>query len=456
MDPQESPAIIGRAMKETEKDQESKGRADKLSMAVDTGKSADSKGGTDTISTPVNTGKSPTTQLSPPSSAVSKHATSDAADYENLADKFEQADMRIVTFFQPIRKQAYSKEIHHRGLSPPNPKDDIQTSSYVSYCSQNCDCNPDLPSVGDIIDPVTGEVLDFPFVTNQMKENEEYFDSEENEFNDSDLGDSDYLSANAEEAYYAKTGDKSLADDKTGDTSLADAKTGDTSLADDIDDHCDIDPATCELTIDSFSELIPCDDIGCTTSSTCISDKLYSEGLTTWLKQLCAGAQPDANGSSPDSNGSSPDSATLTSKTRACALYVGQPNTYALTLKRNHDDDLAEAYRAMEQHIKHDPDTVSSDSDLVLDSGTNIHLFTHSDARRFFNALRKTHMSAVGISGISEKCSNEGRITLIVRDNTGTRFHFERGNCYPETDTKQRIDTIERNGLFLIPAAVAA
>ena len=343
--------------------------------------------------------------------------------------------MRIVTFFQPIRKQAYSKEIHHRGLSPPNPKDDIQTSSYVSYCSQNCDCNPDLPSVGDIIDPVTGEALGFPFVTNQMKENEEYFDSEENEEH-SDLGDSDYLSANAEEAYYAKTGDKSLADDETGDKSLA-------------DDGYDIDPATCESTIDSFSELIPCDDIGCTTSSTCISDKLYSEGLTTWLKQLCAGAQPDANGSSPDS-------ATLTSKTRACALYVGQPNTYALTLKRNHDDDLAEAYRAMEQHIKHDPDTVSSDSDLVLDSGTNIHLFTHSDARRFFNALRKTHMSAVGISGISEKCSNEGRITLIVRDNTGTRFHFERGNCYPETDTKQRIDTIERNGLFLIPAAIAA
>ena len=282
-----------------------------------------------------------------------------------------------------------------------------------------------------------------------MKENEEYFDSEENEFDefdDSDLGDSDYLSASAEEAYYAKTGDKSLADDETGDK----------SLADDSDDYCDIDPATCELTIDSFSELIPCDDIGCTTSSTCISDKLYSEGLTTWLKQLCAGARPDANGSSPDSNGSSPDSATLTSKTRACAPYVGQPNTYALTLKRNHDDDLAEAYRTMEQHIKHDPDTVSSDSDLVLDSGTNIHLFTHSDARRFFNALRKTHMSAVGISGISEKCSNEGRITLIVRDNTGTRFHFERGNCYPEKDTEQRIDTIKRSNTCIIPAAVAA
>ena len=109
-------------------------------------------------------------------------------------------------------------------------------------------------------------------------------------------------------------------------------------------------------------------------------------------------------------------------------------------MKRNYDDDLAEAYRAMDHHIKDDPDT--QPSDLVLDSGTNIHLFTYDNARQFFNALRKMNMSVVGISGISEKCSNEGRITLIVRDNTGTRFHFERGNCYLETDTTQRIDIV--------------
>ena len=90
-----------------------------------------------------------------------------------------------------------------------------------------------------------------------MKEDEGYFDSDEHDLNDSDLGEDDSVSTNAEEAYYAETGDKSLADDG--------------------DDHYDIDPATCELTIDSFSELIPCDEIGCTTSSTCISDKLYSE-----------------------------------------------------------------------------------------------------------------------------------------------------------------------------------
>ena len=93
-----------------------------------------------------------------------------------------------------------------------------------------------------------------------------------------------------------------------------------------------------------------------------------------------------------------------------------------MTLNRNYHDDTAEAYRAMDQRLHYDTETQSQIgpfSDFVLDSGTNIHLLTQDDARRFFNALRKTRMSVVGISGISEKCSNEGRITLLVRDNTG-------------------------------------
>ena len=95
--PQKSPTIIGRAMaksKKTEKDQES---TDKLSTDVDAEKS-DSKGGTDTLSTPVNNGKFSTTQLSPPSSAISKHSTSSAAEYENFTDE-AQVDTRLVTVY---------------------------------------------------------------------------------------------------------------------------------------------------------------------------------------------------------------------------------------------------------------------------------------------------------------------------------------------------------------------
>ena len=70
-----------------------------------------------------------------------------------------------------------------------------------------------------------------------MKEDEGYFDSDEHDLNDSDLGEDDSVSTNAEEAYYASNGK--------------------TSLADDGDDHNDFDPAACELTIDSFSEIEP-------------------------------------------------------------------------------------------------------------------------------------------------------------------------------------------------------
>ena len=85
-------------------------------------------------------------------------------------------------------------------------------------------------------------------------------------------------------------------------------------------------------------------------------------------------------------------------------------------------------------------------------------------------------MEVIGISNTSERCSAEGRITVLVRDSTGkllnldlgigyssrlvpksiisvaqlmtkgSIFHFERGNCYLRTPTNQRISITERNG----------
>ena len=90
-------------------------------------------------------------------------------------------------------------------------------------------------------------------------------------------------------------------------------------------------------------------------------------------------------------------------------------------------------------------------------------------------------MEVIGISNTSERCSAEGRITVLVRDSTGkllnldlgigyssrlvpksiisvaqlmtkgSIFHFERGNCYLRTPTNQRISITERNGHFYMP-----
>ena len=450
----ESPAesIIGRTVKKSENE--------KLDP--------DSAGIPATPSSPDSTGKARTTQqqsldFSSPSSASSQQSTSGIANYDNLTDKFDQGNVRLDTVYSLYdNKLAQKEDVSHKvsfkdgrlsiDFHPTDSfgDDEAQTYRYtlkttctrISRIALNCNCNPALPSADDTVDPVTGETIDFPFVTTQMKEDEGYFDRDERELNDSDLGGEDTVSTNLEEAYYASYGE--------------------TFLAGSSDAHRDFDPAACELTIDSFSEINSCDDMDCPRSSECTSDKLYSEGLTTWLKQLCAGEPPAA--------AEDVSRATMTPTTRACALYVGQPNNHVLKLNRNYDDDIAEAYRAMDQRLHYDTETKSQTgplSDFVLDSGTNIHLLTQDDARRFFNALRRTRMSVIGISGISEKCSNEGRITLLVRDNTGKHlnlslgigystkstprslisisrllkegvlFHFEKGNCYLETKTKE-------------------
>ena len=110
----------------------------------------------------------------------------------------------------------------------------------------------------------------------------------------------------------------------------------------------------------------------------------------------------------------------------------------------------------------------------------------------YIHLLFKTHrnfsvhydvpnMEVIGISNTSERCSAEGRITVLVRDSTGkllnldlgigyssrlvpksiisvaqlmtkgSIFHFERGNCYLRTPTNQRISITERNGHFYMP-----
>ena len=218
-----------------------------------------------------------------------------------------------------------------------------------------------------------------------------------------------------------------------------------------------------ELTISRFNSLMQCQDIDCTTSSHCNSDKLYCDGLNAWLSQVCT-TEP------PPSNMTTEDSTTTTS----AALYDPNSINNQIQLHRTHEADTAEAYRAMAERLERD-------DEAIIDSGSNIHLFTLEDAQKFFSALRRTNMEVIGISNTSERCSAEGRITVLVRDSTGkllnldlgigyssrlvpksiisvaqlmtkgSIFHFERGNCYLRTPTNQQISITERNGHFYIP-----
>ena len=287
-----------------------------------------------------------------------------------------------------------------------------------------------------VVHPVTGESLRFPFITDEMK-TDDYFDADF----DSDLGDTDSNTSldhdlGAGEAYLANCGDNTLTED-------------------DLIDE--------ELTISRFNSLMQCQDIDCTTSSHCNSDKLYCDGLNAWLSQVCT-TEP------PPSNMTTEDSTTTTS----AALYDPNSINNQIQLHRTHEADTAEAYRAMAERLERE-------DEAIIDSGSNIHLFTLEDAQKFFSALRRTNMEVIGISNTSERCSAEGRITVLVRDSTGkllnldlgigyssrlvpksiisvaqlmtkgSIFHFERGNCYLRTPTNQQISITERNGHFYIP-----
>ena len=231
------------------------------------------------------------------------------------------------------------------------------------------------------VHPVTGESLSFAFITDEMA-NDDYFDADY----DSDLGDQDSdISSGAEEAYFAHSGDSTNID---------------TELIDD------------ELTISRFTSFMQCQDIDWTTSSHCSSDKLYCDGLNAWPSQLCT-TEP------PPSTMTTADSTTTTS----AALYDPNNINNQIQLHRTHEADTAEAYRAMAERLERD-------DEAIIDSGSHIHLFTLEDAQKFFSALRRTNMEVIGISNTSERCSAEGRITVLVRDSTGKLLNLDLGIGY--------------------------
>ena len=97
--PSQSPGIIGRAVKKSENE--------KLDP--------DSDGIPATPASPDSTGKPATTQqqgvdFSSPSSASSQQSTSGIANYDNLTDKFDQANVRLDTVYSLYDSKLAQKE----------------------------------------------------------------------------------------------------------------------------------------------------------------------------------------------------------------------------------------------------------------------------------------------------------------------------------------------------------
>ena len=134
---------------------------------------------------------------------------------------------------------------------------------------------------------------------------------------------------------------------------------------------------------------------------------------------------------------------------------------------------------AMEKELDNEPRLLDH---MVLDSGSNIHLLTLSDARRLFKSRRRTTMTVTGIDGIRERCAGEGEIEVTVLDESGTHLnlslgtgyttnkvpvslisaaqllrngaliHLERENSYIQLGNNKKINLIEKGGLLYLPA----
>ena len=152
------------------------------------------------------------------------------------------------------------------------------------------------------------------------------------------------------------------------------------------------------------------------------------------------------------------------------------PENGAAEMRRTYENDIREAYNAMQRKLTDD------DDGMLVDSGSNIHFLTLEDARNYFMSRRSTQLRVLGINGVRERCKAEGEIEMLVRDHLGKQLHlslgtgytsgkipksllsasrlmasgailhFEKGASYMELPRfKSRIDLVEKNGLFYIP-----
>ena len=188
----------------------------------------------------------------------------------------------------------------------------------------------------------------------------------------------------------------------------------------------------------------------------CKSNSFYSQAFMEWLGQRVA-APDDADAHTGTAEG------------------MNNRKEDGATTRRTYENDMHVAYQVMEHNPKKD------DDEVLLDTGANIHLLTLNHARSLFASRRATRMTVTGISGIRERCSSEGELTVLVQDSTGKHLnlslgtgyaagtvpkslisasklmevgailHFEKGRSYVELKNEQRIMLIERRGLFYIP-----
>ena len=91
------------------------------------------------------------------------------------------------------------------------------------------------------------------------------------------------------------------------------------------------------------------------------------------------------------------DTVVSSSKDETSGTYES-PENGAAEMRRTYENDIREAYNAMQRKLTDD------DDGMLVDSGSNIHFLTLEDARKYFMSRRSTQLRVLGINGVRERC----------------------------------------------------
>ena len=132
----------------------------------------------------------------------------------------------------------------------------------------------------------------------------------------------------------------------------------------------------------------------------CPAAQHYTRALMEWLDTLVSSSKDETSGTSES------------------------PENGAAEMRRTYENDIREAYNAMQRKLTDD------DDGMLVDSGSNIHFLTLEDARKYFMSRRSTQLRVLGINGVRERCKAEGEIEMLVRDHLGKQLHLSLGTGY--------------------------
>ena len=121
---------------------------------------------------------------------------------------------------------------------------------------------------------------------------------------------------------------------------------------------------------------------------------------------------------------------------RASVLFLSTLERYSetyfnlLSAREGHVASSSARFDSTAQTSLTNPITSLPSVRMVFDSGSNIHLLTLKDARRFFSEHKTSNLKVIGVSHVPVVASAEGQLCLSVQDTIGRSYNLDQGKAF--------------------------